>query len=196
MTTTTPVTVAPFGIEADHPRNCDLLLQSIPGARLRSVISGSRTVVDQSTGDSMIPSDQANFLGQFPTIPGMQLLVNPAKGTYAIIDPLADDEQTCDRITRALERVSSFRSKSKIKGVAPQKGALDEHRMKTLVREMITILANGHAKVCKGAAPSKDDVDGMPGRYILNAGSRVPNTQPRFEDQWDDWVNNVSKASN
>lgn len=180
--------VAPFTIEADHPRNCDLLLQSIPGARLRSAISGSKTVTNKRTGAVYIPPDQSAYLGQFPPIPGMQLHVNPAKCSYRITDPLEDDEDLCEKIKKTIDRVSAIRITGKLRGVAKQEGTLDVHRMKTLVREMLWLLNAKEARVVRGTEPTMESVEKLPGHFLLNPGARVANTQPMFEKDWDSWI--------
>lgn len=195
MTTTkTAVSVEPWGIEADAPRNNDLIIQCIPGCRLRGAVNASKPATDYKTGEPKIPQDQARHLGQLPPIPGMQLHVNPAKLTYTIIDPLYEDEDLCERIRRGIERSSAVRSVTKLRGVAPQKGELDEHRMKSLVREMVNLVKANEAKVVKGALPAMDAVDELPGRYLLNPGARVANQQPVFEDQWSQWLDQLVRA--
>ena len=63
--------VQPFGIEADHPRMCDLLIQSLPGCRLRSVIAANKGAKDAKTGEVRIPEGQAHGLARMPRVPGM-----------------------------------------------------------------------------------------------------------------------------
>lgn len=196
MTTATEpkVVVAPFAIVADHPRNCDLLIQCIPGCRLRSRITSMRTVKDAKTGDQMIPVDQARSLAMLPEIPGMELHVNPAKLTYVIFDPLDKDEELCEKIRRQLTTASAIRVDSKLKGVKAQEGVLDVHRMKSLVREMAFIVNSGEAKLAKGSLPSEEDIDCMPGNFLLNPGSRVQNQQPQFEKDWDSWLAQLTRS--
>lgn len=188
------VTILPFGIVIDEPRNGDVLLQSIPGARLRSRISATKPVKDSKTGKMLIPPDQAAYLGQFPEMPGMELHVNPEKLTYSIVDPLADDEERCDAIRLAMEQVGPFRSKGKLKGVETQRGKLDVHRMKTLVREMYGLVQNDMAKVVKGSMPEFDLISQMPGNFLMNPGAKISNTQPNFERDWSGWLERLTAA--
>jgi len=182
----------PFGIEADSPRNADVMLQSIPGCRLRGRVEAGKPVIDAKTGDPMIPQDQSRHLGKLPPIPGMQLHVNPAKCTYQIIDPLFDDDDLCERIRKGMEDDSPFRTESRLRGVPPQKGTLDIHRMKTLVREMLWLISSNDAKVVKGSEPELEDINQMAGKYLNNPGSRVRNSQPRYEEDMEAWVNNLN----
>lgn len=187
--------VAPFGIEADHPRNSDLLLQSIPNCRLRSSIDGSRSIIDAKTGDVRVPLDQARALSSFPRTPGMQLMVNPMRGAYVVLDPLEDpaNEQVIDRVNKYLKQNTPIRSNSQIKGVPKQKGELDKDRMKTLCREILDLHDAGHIKVVQGMLPDRETVDSLPGNYLLNPGSRVQNTQPRYEKDLEGWVDRLSQ---
>jgi len=191
------VGIQPFGIEADHPRNADLMIQSIPGCRLRGAVVASKgTIVnhDSETGDSVISPDQAMYLGNYPQIPGMQLHVDPAKCTYSIIDPLYDDEKLCERIKATAKRLCGIHMERKLRGVAPQKGKLDPHRMKTLCREMFNIVQAGEGKTVKGVLPTMEDIDSLPGKYLLNPGSRIFNSQPTFEEDFPVWYDNLVKS--
>ena len=189
MTTATKTMVPPFGVEFDHPRNADFLLQAIPGCRIRGAISptitnidGSiRTLVDAPSGSTM------------PTVPGMQIHVNPEKLKYTVIDPLCEDEAACERV-RAYMEATSFGKLDKIQGAPPQEGTLDVHRIKTLCRELIQIMEEGHAKVIKGPKPQLEDVDEMPGHYLLNPGSQTFSTQPTFEKDYPRWIETMTKA--
>lgn len=196
MTTATERTVAPFGIEADPPRNGDILLQAIKGCRLRGALDASKpTVMNKQDPDNMpvIPIDQAMGMASLPKVPGMQIHVNPAKLTYKIIDPLHDDEELCERILRKLRASESGYRPEKIRGVPPQSGTLDKHLMKTLVRELVNLVGANEAKVAQGTVPAMEDVDALPGRYRMNGGSEMWN-QPRFEDQFEEWNERLTRS--
>lgn len=179
-------TIAPFGIQVDHPRNADLLLQSIKNCRLRSAISSTRTVTDKRSGHTMVPASQA-AMATFPSTPGMKLYVKPSDCSYKIIDPLCENEELCNRILRYLKEKGMAGSSTKIAGVPESKGTLDPHYMKTLVRELFQLSEAGHVKECMGHIPKLKDIDAMPGKYLLNPGSTVLNGQPRFEEDFDMW---------
>lgn len=181
-----------FTIQADHPRNSDLLLQTIPNCRLRGTISSSRTVRDRRSGEEMVPIDQAAGLGSLPLIPGMKLKVSTKTLTYVVEDPLYGDDLLCERIQRHYRTIIG--SDSKVRGVPPQTGKLDEHRMKTLVRECRNIVNANEAKIVEGILPELDEIDLLPGRVLLNPGLRTASTQPRFEDEWDSWFSRLQQA--
>lgn len=186
------ILVAPFGIEIDHPRNDDVLLQSVVGLRLRSAINGNKGVID-ANGDLRVPQDQSRALSSFPQTPGMQLHINPKDCTYVVVDPLNDSPEMCHRIVRFLKE-NGGSSVKEVKGVPTQKGTIDADRMKTLCREIIWLLTAGEAKVCKGAVPKLEDIEELPGKFLLNPGSRVQNTQPRYEDDFAGWVSRLSNS--
>lgn len=188
------VSVQPFAIEADHPRNADLMIQSIPGCRLRGALSASKTTRDSKTGEEGLPKDQAISMGSLPPIPGMQLHVNPSALTYQILDPLCENEALCERIRRALSDTRPMRSNSKLQGVPPQKGKLDSHRMKTLCRELLRIVEAREAKLIKGVMPTLDDIDDLEGYYLLNPGAIIQNLQPRYEKDFPAWVDNLGRT--
>jgi hypothetical protein len=192
---TEAISVAPWAIEADHPRNCDLLLQCISGARLRSAIDGSKPTIDVKTNEPMVPLDQAKGLASFPKVPGMQVHVNPEALTYQIIDPLHDNKEMLARVERFLQQTRSIKPSGRLNGVPPREGKLDAHQMKTLNREMLNLVNAGEAKVLKGSIrPDEEDIARLPGYYLLNPGSVVPNGQPRYEKDMEQWVSNLSHS--
>lgn len=182
--------VAPFTIEADHPRNDDLLIQAVPGLKLRSAIDGSKPIKDVN-GEDRVPLDQSRSLASFPKTPGMRLHVDPAALEYTISDPLNEDPKMCDRVKTFLTREMGH-TVSTVTGVETTTGVLDEHRMKTLCREIIWLLEAKEAKIVKGPRLDMADVEDLPGKFLLNPGSRVTNSQPVYESEWADWVAKLS----
>ena len=186
-------TVQPFGVQADHPHNSDILLQSIPGCKLRTRIVSNKPITDRKTGQPMVPTDQASFLSMLPTIPGMEIHVNPAKLSYVISDPLHDDDDLCERIAGAINHQRGVKI-DKVRGVEPQHGTLDQHRMKTLCRELLRWRDQQAVKLVKGSWPTDEDVEALPGHFLLNPGSFTFTGQPRFEKDWDRWVEKLSSG--
>ena len=186
--------ITPFGIEANHPRNSDLLLQCIPGVRLRSAIDGSKAYTDPRTGIEHVPVAQATSLASFPRTPGMQLHVNPAELSYTVIDPLHNNEAMLTRISAYLRDKEGIKTDAKLNGLPPKSGTLDQHRMKSLCREMLWLVLAGEAANCKGVMPDLEEIDRLPGYFLLNPGSVVPNTQPIYEKDMPDWVNRLSHS--
>jgi len=188
------VSVMPFAVEVDHPRNNDLIVQCIPGCRLRSVIKASRSIIDHKTGEARIPVDQSRGLATIPELPGMQLHINPAKCSYTIIDPMRDDEELCETLRKRMSESSPFRVGGRINGVAPQNGKLDKHRMKSLCREVLHMLNNDFVRIIKGVEPKLEDIEELPGNFLLNPGSRIPNQQPVFERDYPKWIEQLTRA--
>jgi len=180
--------VPAFGVEADHPQFCDLLIQSIPGCRLRSRIRPTTTTVQ---GQVRAPQMHGHAP---PETPGMQLHVNPAELSYVILDPLNDDEEAKARIKRFLHLTTGARQDTNLQGAKTVKGKLDQHRMKTLCREICWLLDDKSVKMVKGAAPDKEDVDDLPGEYLLNPGMQTQTTQPMFEKDYGDWVDRLTRS--
>ena len=197
MSTTAAKTcpVSPFSIEIDHPQNADMLIQAIEGIpRLRSRITASRTVIDSRNGEEYLPEDRSRHLGKYPEIPGMILHVNPGDCQYKITDPLTEKPDLLERIKKQLNRERVFRVDGDLKGVPDQKGVLDQHRMKTLIREMHSMLKIKHARLVKGAEPKLEDINKMEGRFLANPGCIIPNGLPRYEDEMEDYVTNLSRT--
>lgn len=186
--------VPPFSVEIDTPRNGDVMIQSIPGCRLRGGIDSSKPVIVSISGEKGIPVDQARTMGLLPKIPGMRISVNPSKLSYKITDPLFDDEDLCEKIRKGLEAIGSVSGGGKIRGATPLSGKLDEHRMKTLCRELVWLLSSNCAKMVNGPEPDLDDISELPGKFLLNPGSQVHNSQPQFEEDFSKWVDRLSRS--
>lgn len=180
--------VAPFGVEADHPRNNDLVIQAIPGCRLRGKM---KTIVQAVTGEISSPQVAGHSV---PELPGMQLHINPADLSYVITDPLNDDPDAMRRLSQFLQATTGTRADQNLRGVPTKKGKLDVHRMKSLCREVCDLLDEGHFKMVKGAQPKRDDVEDLPGHFLLNPGARTQNQQPVFEKDYEEWVDRLTRS--
>lgn len=194
MTTATAekVIVEPFGVEVSTPNCGDLVLQSIPGCKLRGANRPTKTVRKVVNHVQQEAEEVATHPFPVPETPGQQIHVNPAKLSYMIIDPMERDERLCDRLNKVVNRNKAVRSDTKLRGVPSQKGDLDAHRMKTLCRELINVVEANEGKVVKGVLPSREQVDKLPGKYLLNPGATLPNTQPRYEEDYDEWVSTIA----
>ena len=189
------VVVAPFGVEIDDSQNGDVVVQSIPGCRLRGALYAMKTSKNAKSGNEVIPKSRALMFSKFPSMPGMQLLVNPAKLTYKIVDPLFDNEELCGRIQNAMEQ-DGIRTGRTLRGVEPKTGTLDKDRMKSLCRELIWLVEGNHAKVFKGVLPKLETVDQLPGDYLLNLSNRFDAQQPRYEKDLEAWKRRLNSLGN
>ncbi len=186
--------VAPWGIEADHPRNCDLLLQSLSGLKLRSAIKATKMVFTREAGEQVQVPASAGMVDGLPAgIPGMQLHVDPSKGAWKMVDPLRDNPELCEKIKRAIDHHTSMRTATTLKGVPPQSGKLNPDQMKTLVREMRFLVEAGEAKVVQGIAPSQEDMDSLPGNYLTNPLNLSDWHQPKHECDMEAWTQTLNK---
>ena len=187
--------VGKFTIEADGPRNNMLIIQCIPGCVLRSRLDPTRTVKDSKTGEEMMPIDQARALSALPKLPGMRLEVDPAKLTYKVSDPLQGDHKLLYQLKKRLSQSKEIPSKlaERFDGMPDEEGTLDAHSMKSLVWELWHIVDAGEAKLVRGVLPkTKDEIEKMKGKRLLNPGARVPNTQPRYVEDYEAWIENLS----
>lgn len=188
------VSVGSFAIEADHPRNADLIIQVIIGGRLRSRIKATKDVFTRRKGEQIVRSTSAKMFENLPAnIPGMQLHVNPANNKWRIIDPLCDDEELLEEIREAIQQSSGMAVSSKLHGVPTKSGRLDANQMKTLVREMFDLLQAGHVRTVKGKEPVMEDIDKLPGDYLLNSRNPTDWTQPKLEKDLPKWVDRLNR---
>ncbi len=187
--------VQPFAIEADNDTNSDIRLQGIPGETLRGAISAMRSVKDAITGEPRTSRDMVSGLGSLPHVPGQVLSVDPANLKYRITDVLYSDEDQCDRLRAAINSRPDHpqRITGKLKGLAPQSGTLDKHRMKSLCRELLCLIESGEVQLVKGVKPSIEQIDDLPGDYMLNPGATFRNSQPRYERDLEAWIDNLNR---
>jgi hypothetical protein len=186
--------VSSFTIEADHPRNADLMIQCIMGIKLRSSIKSTKEIFIQEDGEQVtVPAPGQMVPGLPANIPGMQLSVNPGKCLWRVTDPLYEDERTCERITRAIKQSGSRMVVNKVKGVAPKDGELGIDEIKTLVREMYQLVKAGEARVVKGTNPEMDDIEDLPGEFLTNPSKRTVWNQPRYEKDMEDWRRKINQ---
>jgi len=180
--------VLPWAIEIDHPTNSDVILQCIPGARLRTAINPHKGVMNRRLGYPVVPVDQAIGLAGFPQTPGMQVHLDVDRCEYKIIDPLYNNEVLLKQVQNFMANKHHMQRIGKLNGAAPITGKLDPHQIKSLCREMWHLVQAKEAKVVQGKMPSLNDIDGLRGHYLLNPGSIVPNTQPRYEKDLPNFV--------
>ncbi|MCK9570109.1 hypothetical protein M0R72_14290 [Candidatus Pacearchaeota archaeon] len=186
--------VGPWAIMADHPRNCDLLLVSLSNSRMRSFVKPIKTIFTREAGEQVQQPASAGMIQGLPSsIPGMELHVNPADGTFKIIDPLRGNEEQLEKIRRAINAAGAIRTDNKLRGIPDRVGKLDRDQMKTLVREMCRLVDAGEAVVCKGAQPSEDELENMPGEFLTNPTNMGGWHQPRYEKDMDSWTETLNR---
>ena len=194
------VSVMPFVISAKHPRNCDVAIQSL-GLVLRGAVSATVEIFDKQwseedfeEGKSTRPAG-AKIVDGVGELPGMQLQVDPAGCRWKAVDPLYKDEKRLTRIKKAMKRAVGISVSDNLGGVPPKEGRVDVHTMKTLCRELLCFLESGEIRMVKGTAPTLENIDELPGRYLLNASNMMNWHQPRFEKDYEPWVDKMSQIS-
>ena len=196
------VAVTPFTVEARTPRNQDLLIQCLDGLRLRGAVSSTVEIFDKQwqaespdEEEETVPSPAKTIPG-VGELPGEQLYVNPATGEWKTFDPLFRKENVLERIRKAMRRQSGMSNVGeRLQGIKPRSGKVDRDRMKTLCRELLCLVESKEARVVKGIAPTAEDVDELPGRYLLNWSNRSKWHQPKYEDQLDGWTDKVNQLT-
>ena len=186
------VGMEPFAIEADHPRNCTLSIKSLVNVKLRSAFVTHRPYTDAKTGKQYVPLSQMK-LGLPPT-PGMQLAVHPARRAWRVHDPLSDDPGTLEQVVQQARTATDGMFNGDLKPVPTSEGKLGVDEFKSLVREMLDLVESGEARVIHGVAPSREQCDDLPGRYLLNPGIRTRTTQPRYEEDFEGWVSELGRV--
>lgn len=185
--------LAPFTLEADHPRNCDVILKGIPNCRLRGALSAAKSVWSEKDQDYIRPETRWTAIGKYPEVPGMQVQVNPAELTYTIIDPLHNNERLLERIKKAMKHGAGH-VPEKLNGVPPRQGTLTVHEMKTLCRELFRRMQNGDMKLVQGPAPTMEAIEQLPGHFLNDPTPRWRIAQPQFEKDVRDWEDRLTRT--
>jgi len=107
---------------------------------------------------------------------------------------LHGNKRILNRIQRGLEQDERPFRGVKFDGVPPKEGTLDKHRMKTLCRELYQLLEAGHVAIAKGPQPDMEDIDELDGKFLLNPGARVSNSQPMFEEDLEEYNAKVNEV--
>jgi len=199
------VTVPPFEVEVHTPRNQDIMVQCLGNMRLRGAVRSTVDVFDkqwldddedQDAEDLPTRSAPARLIEGISDLPGMRIMIHPGELKWKVYDPLHKKEKTFKKIKRAMKRAFGVISVGDtLGGVKPRMGVMDEHTMKSFIREILCFIISEEVRVVKGVAPSIEDVNALPGRYLLN-NSNVGNWhQPRFEDQYNTWVDDMNRIS-
>jgi len=189
----------PFVIEARTSRNQDLLIQNLDGMRLRGAVRATIEVFDRSWAQedeeddpnevrSMSRPAPANLVDGIGELPGERLYVNPETGEWKTQDPLYEKKTTLERIRMAMRRHWGFGVVGqKLRGMKPRKGMASPDQMKSLCEELLSFIEADEAKVTKGRAPTREEIEQMKGRTLLNWMNRQNWKQPKYRDQLDDW---------
>ena len=160
---------------------------------MRSTIKPTKTIFAREDGEMIERPTAARMIEGLPaSIPGQQLLVDPAKGTYTLTVPIRDDEELCEKIRRAMSQ-QGIHTDNKIKGVPKKTGTLDADAMKSLCREMLWLVDAGEAIVCDGVVPSMEDIEDLEGEFLTNACSMGDWKQPRYERDLPAWVETLNR---
>lgn len=189
------VSLRPFTIEVDTAGG-DLVVKNIAGCKLRTAVDGHRGRLNKKTGQMTISRDRAAALASLPRIPGQYLHVNPEKLTYKITDPLADKDSTLASLKQWYNENTPFRIPAGVsmEAAPEQQGELNVHEMKSLCREIIHMMNADLVRVVQGPKPDMEDVQELPGKFLLNPGLQSHTTQPQFEEDWDAWVDNLNRG--
>lgn len=187
------VSVQPFAIEVTA--SCqDVKIQSIPNCILRGRVRSTKKIINILGPGRDITTGPSKVIPGIPDVDGMQLHVSPGTCKVKVVDPLFGDEETLNLIKTLVDAYQGTRTKSKLSGMPTREEKLEPSRMKTLVRELIWWEEEGMVKFIKGTKPEMEDIDNLPGKYLLNPGSMIQNMQPRYEEDFQDWVDGLAKG--
>lgn len=127
-------------------------------------------------------------MSQMVDSPGMRLQVNLETGRVREYDPLENDPETLERICRVLGRARGG-VEVKYRPQPSKSYELDEHTLKTLVKELRYMVTcdEPKAKLVEGKLPSEAEIAAMPGRILFDPGNSDPH-KFRFQDEFEKWL--------
>jgi len=195
----------PFVIEAQTARNQDLLIQNLDGMRLRGAVRATVEVFDRGWKQEDEEDDPdevrmvsrpapARLVDGIGELPGERLFVNPETGEWKTQDPLYGKKSTLKRICLAMRRHLGFNVVGQnLHGMKSRKGVINPDRMKSLCEELLCFVEANEARIVKGRMPSREEIEQMPGRSLLNWMNRQNWKQPKYRDQLDEWERRVNQ---
>lgn len=198
--------LSPFVIEARTPRNQDLLIQNLDGLRLRGAVQVTVEVFNNSQTQDMDEEDGPNgsrpktftaparLIDGIGELPGELLHVNPRTGEWRTEDPLYNNKTVLERVRNAIRRTMGFSVVGQeLRGVKPRSGVLNKDRMKSLCEELLCFVESREARVVKGRMPTREEIEQMEGRVLLNWMNRQSWKQPKYRDEYEAWEQRINR---
>lgn len=123
-------------------------------------------------------------MGIMPDIPGMRIEFLPKECSIRIFDPLEED-------TAKLAKINAAMSTNSIQGVhggvfkcVPSRvQKLKDYEFKSLLREVLVLVACKSATVVAGKLSKREVIDNLPGKYLHDPGDNISHDKQRFEDE-------------
>lgn len=146
-------------------------------------------------GKSMGGRPVGDAMSQMPDSPGQRLTVDLATGHLREYDPLESDPERLAHICRVMGRARGGVD-VKYKPIPAKDHKIDEHTLKTLCRELYSMVNadDPKARVVDGKLPSQEQIKSMPGRFLFDPANSDP-VKFRFEDQYEKWLENKQTAN-
>ena len=184
--------VRPFSVEITG-NGSDVIIQSIPGCKVRGAIKPTKKVFKPHGGMKTTTAPSGNIPG-IPDVPGIRLEVNPGRCTCKLVDPLVEEVGIRSELEAALMSHGRLQKGQNINGVPERTENLDPSRMKTLVRELVRMIDCDMAKMHRGECPKEEDIEKLKGHFLLNPGSQVHNSQPRYEKDLPEYLDRLQRV--
>ena len=64
----------------------------------------------------------------------------------------------------------------------------------TTYNRLLQLVEAGNAEFIFGPKPTLEQIEGMPGSFLLQPGLRTSTLMPRYEDGWDEYVDNLRRS--
>jgi len=179
---------APFVVEFGDDGNRSITIDT-----LRLTVRGAWSVATLHNREEG-GRDLGAVMSGMPAIPGLRMAVDPRAGTAVLFDPLSDDEELRERITRVLNRSVVLKTRETIKAVKDQEFELNDDQLKTLCIELVrkcTGRACGvhgvhlSAKLVKGDLPTEEQIGQMPGEELIELWNE--GRHPRYRKDVPQW---------
>lgn len=183
--------LAPFAFRIEEPRCRGVLITSLKSTQaIRS--DWSLAILNAHGG-----SDVGGTMQRMPSIPGIEVHVNPRTRVVEFIDPLEHDQDLLDRINAIVADVVAIgpAGGKSFRAVPKQTVKLSVDEFKTFLIEIAYFDgpdSDWKLIVTSGTIPTIEEIEKLPGRELFDVRSNS-HIQPKYRDDVEKWFERLVK---
>jgi hypothetical protein len=134
-------------------------------------------------------------MSQMPDVPGIQMTVLPREKKAVAHDPLADDADLLAKANGVWNDSAMGRSPGGGSKPWPDtEFALDDDTLKTLCIELVRKRGSGVLSVVRGALPTEQQIEDLPGGELYDPGNSNQHGHPRYAEDVPAWRQKLELA--
>lgn len=170
-----------FTVEFGDSSNRMMLIAALGNQKFRGAFSIAKLHSRPDVGGRAI----GEAMGGMPDIPGQRMEIDIRKRTVRVFDPLEGDDSLLSRINSVRNKAESIggaESGRDFKCIEETEQTLDEHTLKSLIREIALLVDNEGAVLSIGEIPAVKEIDALSGHYLYDPGDTISPNKPRFAE--------------